>query len=220
MALMGFMTGALGDVMRRREESRLEEATARKEARLAAIRAEERQQDFAQRKELTQAELAQRAEMARQEMAGREKLTTMEVTSREKISAADNAARLQANREDNATRLAANRGGGGGGGSRSPEIKSYINEATGKVVTFDVNNASDLARLKQWQQSQPVKPYYASSTGGGAGKPPAAPSRPQPTTQPAPRAAVPAGGPRPGDVMDGYRFKGGNPANQASWEPI
>lgn len=164
MALMGFVAGALGDVMRRREQSRLEEAEARKEARLAAIRAEERAQDFAMRKELTQAELAQRAEMAREEMNAREKLTGMEITARKEISAAENAARLQANRDDNATRIAATRGGGS---PRNPEIKSYINDATGKVVTFDVNNADDLARLKKWQESQPVRPYYASSANSG-----------------------------------------------------
>lgn len=36
------------------------------------------------------------------------------------------------------------------------------------------------------------------------------PSSPQQTT----------GGPAPGAVVDGYRFKGGNPADQSSWEPV
>ena len=31
-------------------------------------------------------------------------------------------------------------------------------------------------------------------------------------------AAKPAGGPQPGAVVDGYRFKGGNPADKANWE--
>lgn len=42
---MGFVTGALTDVVKRREQSRMEEAEARKEARLAAIRAQERRED-------------------------------------------------------------------------------------------------------------------------------------------------------------------------------
>lgn len=37
---------------------------------------------------------------------------------------------------------------------------------------------------------------------------------------PAQPAAAPAGAPKPGTVMDGYRFKGGNPADQANWEPV
>lgn len=32
------------------------------------------------------------------------------------------------------------------------------------------------------------------------------------------QAAKPAGGPQPGAVVDGYRFKGGNPADKANWE--
>lgn len=42
----------------------------------------------------------------------------------------------------------------------------------------------------------------------------AAPARA--TVQP---AAAPSG-PRPGDVVDGYRFKGGNPADKNNWEPV
>lgn len=33
-------------------------------------------------------------------------------------------------------------------------------------------------------------------------------------------AAAPSGGPAPGTIEDGYRFKGGNPADQSSWEPV
>lgn len=29
-----------------------------------------------------------------------------------------------------------------------------------------------------------------------------------------------AGGPKPGDVLKGYRFKGGNPADKKNWEPV
>ncbi len=106
---MGFVTGALTDVVKRREQSRMEEAEARKEARLAAIRAEERAQDFAQRKELTQYELGERQKMAETELAGRKELTQMELSAREKISAADNAARAAISRDDNAARLQAAR---------------------------------------------------------------------------------------------------------------
>jgi hypothetical protein len=33
-------------------------------------------------------------------------------------------------------------------------------------------------------------------------------------------AAPAGGGPQPGTVEAGYRFKGGNPADQANWEPV
>lgn len=33
-------------------------------------------------------------------------------------------------------------------------------------------------------------------------------------------AVTPAQGPRPGTVQDGYRFKGGNPADPNAWEPV
>lgn len=36
----------------------------------------------------------------------------------------------------------------------------------------------------------------------------------------APPADSPAGAPKPGTVQDGYRFKGGNPADKASWEKV
>lgn len=47
----------------------------------------------------------------------------------------------------------------------------------------------------------------------GPGAMPAAP------VAPASPAASPTGAPKAGDVIDGYKFKGGNPADQANWEP-
>ena len=36
----------------------------------------------------------------------------------------------------------------------------------------------------------------------------------------APQQAPQGGGPQPGQVVNGYRFKGGNPNDQNSWEPV
>lgn len=55
---MGFVTGALGDVLKRREQTRMEEAEALKEARLAAIRAQERGEDRAFTREQFEAQQA------------------------------------------------------------------------------------------------------------------------------------------------------------------
>ena len=55
---MGFVAGALGDIQRRWETRRAEEAEARKEARLAAIRAQERSEDRAANKEMFDAQQA------------------------------------------------------------------------------------------------------------------------------------------------------------------
>ena len=131
---MGFVTGALTDVVKRREQSRMEEAEARKEARLAAIRAEERAQDFAQRKELTQYELAERKRMADAELAGRRELTQMELASREKISAADNAARAAVSREDNATRLAVARASSTTAVDDETKPRLFVDPKTGTTI--------------------------------------------------------------------------------------
>ena len=38
---------------------------------------------------------------------------------------------------------------------------------------------------------------------------------------PAPsEGGLPEGSPKPGDIEDGYRFKGGDPADRNSWEPV
>lgn len=190
MALMGFVTGALGDVMRRREQSRLEEAEARKEARLAAIRAEERAQD----REFTREQFnAQQEAMNTRDERNFEQqkeffgIQSTEADKRDERNF-EQQRQLAAEQRAHAERLAAMRGSGSGsgGGSRNPEIKSYINEATGKVVTFDVNNADDLSRLKKWQESQPVRPYYASS----ARKPPSAQRTQQAAAAPAPATMI------------------------------
>lgn len=131
---MGFVTGALTDVVKRREQSRMEEAEARKEARLAAIRAEERTQEFAQRKELTQYELGERKKIADAELAGRRELTQMELASREKISAADNAARAAISREDNATRLAAAKASGATAVDDEVKPRLFVDPETGTTI--------------------------------------------------------------------------------------
>ncbi len=54
-----------------------------------------------------------------------------------------------------------------------------------------------------------------TATQGQPGAPPA------PATQSgAPQPAQQGAAPKPGDVVDGYRFKGGNPADQTNWERV
>lgn len=41
-----------------------------------------------------------------------------------------------------------------------------------------------------------------------------------PPAQGMPQQAAPQGGPQPGAVVNGFRFKGGNPNDQNAWEPV
>lgn len=167
MALMGFMQGALSDVMRRREQTRLEEAEARKEARLAAIRAEERNQEFAQRRELTEYEMGERKALAADERTSRETMTREEIAARERISAADNAARAAdraAAREDRAAARAEAREDRKAAreASRAPNIKSFVGKS-GRVVNLDMNDPMGQRALAEWQQKESVRPYYGAN---------------------------------------------------------
>ena len=220
MALMGFMTGALGDVMRRREQARLEEAEARKEARLAAIRAEERNQEFAQRRELTEYELGERKAMATDERTSRETMTREEIAARERISAADNNARAAdraAAREDRAVARAESREDrklareASREQTRAPRMESFVGEKSGRTVNFNVNDPRHMKALEQWQRAESVRPAAPASTKV---------EDTAPSFGPPARTAATSTGPRIGEVIDGYRYKGGPAGSQSSWEPI
>lgn len=173
MALMGFAQGALADVMKRREQARLEEAEARKEARLAAIRAQERSEDHAYRKELTQYELGERRAMQTEELGARRELTTLEIDARERINAADNASRAAdraAAREDRAAARAEAREDRKAQ-SRAPKLESYVGERSGRTVNFNVNDPNDVRALREWQRVESVRPAAAA----GIAKPDDAP---------------------------------------------
>lgn len=160
---MGFAAGALGDVVKRREQIRLEEAEARKEARLAAIRAEERKQDFEQRKELTQYELDERAKMAAEELKGRKELTQMELASREKLLAAELAARAKQNSEDNAVRLQTARISAStqkSGNLPSTSEEALFVDSKGNVYTKPAGTTTtDFVRSVQKNRNVNILPY-------------------------------------------------------------
>jgi hypothetical protein len=174
MALMGFVSGALSDVVKRREQSRLEAADARKEARLAAIRAEERSQEFAQRRELTQYELGERRAMAAEELAGRTQLQTDEIAARERINAADNAARAAEAAADRKSRERVANIGASAPRDRSARFETFVDDS-GKPYTFDANDPADVQRFKATAQQTNLRPDYASRR-----------------TQPAPSTSAPA----------------------------
>jgi hypothetical protein len=90
--------------------------------------------------------------------------------------------------------------------SESPRLMPFIPQATDDAVTVQ----KKLARLRTelHNESQALQTTYSREQGF---KP--SPVRPQatPPSRPLPKA---------GTVQDGYRFKGGNPAEQSSWEKI
>lgn len=193
MALMGFATGALSDVMRRREQRKLEEAQALKEERLAAIRAEERGEDRAFTREQFAAQQEAMNTRDERNYEQQKEFFGMQTEVGDKRDERNFAQQRQLAAEQRShsekmlnTRLSAGVDDSGRANPRAPKPQNYVNEKTGKVVTFDVNDHTQVEALKEWQRTQPVKPYYASS-GKGAGKP-APPASPQATASPAPQS--------------------------------
>ncbi len=69
--------------------------------------------------------------------------------------------------------------------------------------------ADETSAFRQRMRSAFDETYDYRRQGEGAPKPPASPSAPKPTAPPL--------APRVGEVRNGYRFNGGNPALPASW---
>ena len=160
MALMGFMTGALGDVMRRREQSRLEEAEARKEARLAAIRAQER---------VHEDELA----------TGRIKLTDTLTGAREAANdtrqqdqtrlqyglmadnqAASDARQAKEGDKNRAVQWANVENGRRQG--RAPNIETFVDDA-GKAYNFNLNDPAALEKFNALSERTSLRPYRVTA---------------------------------------------------------
>lgn len=179
MALMGFMTGALGDVMKRREQSRLEEAEARKEARLAAIRKEER---------VHEDELA----------TGRIKLTDTLTGAREAANdtrqqdqtrlqyglmadnqAASDARQAAEGNKNRAVQWAQVENGRRQG--RAPNIETFVDDA-GKAYNFNLNDPAALEKFNALSERTSLRPYRV--TADRYDNPSPSPS-PSPSAQPA-----------------------------------
>lgn len=86
-----------------------------------------------------------------------------------------------------------------------PQISQVI-----AVAKADMKNRENTLN----EQVGTIKSRLGSSTPSTIA-PPATPQKPAP-----PAAAGAQAGPAPGTVQDGYRFKGGNPADQANWEKV
>lgn len=162
MALMGFVSGALQDVVRTRERQRLEEADARKEARLASIRAQERGEDREWTREqfaAQQAALDKRDDKnfgQQKEMYG---IQSAEADKRDERNFAQQR-QLAGESRAHAERLASGRSAP----SRAPNIETYL-DADGRAHNFDVNDAADLQRFKRLNQSSGLVPYSATTKG-------------------------------------------------------
>jgi hypothetical protein len=81
---------------------------------------------------------------------------------------------------------------------------------TAMQQNYEFLNSQDPALGKAYLQRQTSEPPMIANNGDGT-------FTIIPRSQQAPAAEA---GPQPGQVEDGYRFKGGNPADPNSWEPV
>lgn len=95
-------------------------------------------------------------------------------------------------------------------------IKDEATEATSlqKNYEFFQKTAPELAPKYLENQANPVR-FVPDGMGGVTVVDPSA-YQPGPTGP----AASTGGGPKPGIIEDGYRFKGGDPARPENWEPV
>ena len=86
---------------------------------------------------------------------------------------------------------------------------------------FDLNTPEGKNAYRQRLAAKDSKPF---NVGPGEGRYDIDPTTGQPRTIIAPYGAPQGGGgnggPPPGAVEDGYRFRGGNPADPSAWEPV
>ena len=91
-----------------------------------------------------------------------------------------------------------------------------ITEAEGRKATDAIARLNRVQNQKDFDQAlDDLKSVVESGRTRGQSNMGIAP----PATQQTPSQAAPAG-PQPGTVMQGYRFKGGNPGDPASWEKV
>jgi hypothetical protein len=96
---------------------------------------------------------------------------------------------------------------------QDPSGEVNVRELERLLSVYDgglAGNPKVLANLSLLREQLGARKQFASALGGGQGAAPApaAPAAPAPATV------------QPGTVEDGYRFKGGNPVDPNSWEPI
>lgn len=160
MALMGFVTGALSDVMKRREQTRLEEAEARKEARLAAIRSEERIQDDAlatERIKLTDTLTSTREAANDTRQQDQTRLQYRLMGDNQSASDARQAAEGNKNRAVQWAQVENGRRQG-----RAPNIETFVDDS-GKAYNFNLNDPAALEKFNALSEKTSLRPYRVTA---------------------------------------------------------
>lgn len=106
------------------------------------------------------------------------------------------------------------------GAQQHPDIAQYKGQYTPQALDALVAEAGQSQAFQTFQKPTYVPIGEMGLAGFQYGQPIQQGGQPQNFGQGPQMAQTPQGAPQPGTIEDGHRFKGGDPANPASWEEV